>query len=52
MKGRDCYGNLARILAEIRAANWACDVGSEPGINALRMEHVVAFGEESEGVFV
>jgi len=27
-------------------------MGSEPGINAVRVEHVVAFGEESEGVFV
>lgn len=52
MKGGDSYGNLARILAEIRAANRARHVGSEPGINAVRVEHVVAFGEESEGIFV
>lgn len=43
---------MARVGAEIGAANGAGHVRGEPRVNAVRVEHVAAFGEQPERVFV
>uniref|UniRef100_A0A7N0SXZ3 Uncharacterized protein n=1 Tax=Kalanchoe fedtschenkoi TaxID=63787 RepID=A0A7N0SXZ3_KALFE len=43
---------MVGILREISAADGAGGVGREPGVDALRVEHVVALGEEPEGLLL
>lgn len=43
---------LAGLRDEVGAANGTRGVGSQPGVDAVRVEHVVALGDQAQRFFV